>query len=118
MSLKLSENAADRTDWPWVVRAMWVTPSAAAGEQNTFVWSDGSAVDYSHWFGGFHGKEGSGRSNEDEVEIRMGCDSWCGREQQLGSLQPLSLSLSLSVCVFSHSLFLPLRTSSLSFVLS
>jgi hypothetical protein len=32
-----------RTDWGWVVRAMWVTPAAAAGDA-TFVWTDGSPL--------------------------------------------------------------------------
>ena len=30
-----------RSDWGWVVRAMWVTPAPAAGDVATFVWSDG-----------------------------------------------------------------------------
>lgn len=33
-----------RTDWGWVVRAMWVTPAAAAGDETTFVWTDGSPL--------------------------------------------------------------------------
>lgn len=70
-----------RTDWGWVVRAMWVTPaSAAGGQSSTFVWSDGSAVDYSAWFAG----NLPARTNEDEVELRCDC--------------PVALCLALSNC--------------------
>ena len=75
-----------RSDWGWVVRAMWVTPAPAAGDVATFVWSDGSPLDYTDWFGEAIGA--LARTNEDEVELRMGCDIYACFHGQVTALPP------------------------------
>ena len=86
-----------RSDWGWVVRAMWVTPAPAAGDVATFVWSDGSPLDYTDWFGEAIGA--LARTNEDEVELRMGCDIYACFHGQVTALPPrVSTSADQSLC--------------------